>query len=86
MIEVNVMLHDLVPRHTLLSAKEAEKIFKKLKIKADQLPKIRRDDPVIKILEKIEGPVEQGRIIKITRVSESAGMSIVYRMVIERVK
>jgi DNA-directed RNA polymerase subunit H len=86
MVDVNVMLHNQVPKHNLLSDKEAEEVLKKLKIKADQLPKIRKDDPVIKILEKIEGSVDEGRIIKITRVSESAGVSIVYRMVVERVK
>lgn len=86
MVDVNVMLHDLVPEHTLLSGKEAEELLKKLKVSADQLPKIRKDDPVLQILEMVEGPIEEGRIVKITRKSESAGMSVVYRMVVERVR
>lgn len=86
MVDVNVMLHELVPEHTLLSEKEAEEVLKEFKIKADQLPKIRKDDPVLNILEMIEGEITQGRIIKITRRSLSAGMSVVYRMVVERVK
>lgn len=86
MVDVNVMLHNVVPEHTLLSEKEAEEVLKKLRIKADQLPKIRKEDPVLKVLEMIEGEITQGRIIKIIRKSESAGMSIVYRMVVERVK
>ena len=86
MVDVNVMLHDLVPEHTLLSEKEEKEMLKKWKIGSDQLPKIRKDDPVIKVLEEIEGPIAEGRVIKIIRKSESAGMSIVYRMVVERVK
>ncbi|UCG70768.1 MAG: DNA-directed RNA polymerase subunit H [Thermoplasmata archaeon] len=86
MVDVNVMLHELVPEHTLLSEKEADVVLKELRINADQLPKIRKDDPVLKILEMVEGPIEEGRIVKITRNSESAGISVVYRMVVERVK
>lgn len=86
MMDINVMLHNLVPEHTLLSQKEAEEVLENMKISADQLPKIRKDDPVLKILEKIEGDIQEGRIIKITRRSESAGVSVVYRMVVERVK
>ncbi len=86
MIDINVMLHDLVPEHTLLSEKEASEVLKQLKISADQLPKIRKDDPVLKILEMVEGEISEGRIVRIKRRSESAGVSIVYRMVVERVK
>lgn len=86
MIDINVMLHELVPEHTLLSDKEAGEVLKQLKISADQLPKIRKDDPVLKILEMVEGEIQEGRIVKIKRKSESAGVSIVYRMVVERVR
>ncbi len=86
MVDINVLLHQLVPEHTLVSEKEAEELLKRLKIGADQLPKIRKEDPVLKILENIEGPVEEGRIIKITRKSVSSGVSIAYRMVVDRVK
>lgn len=86
MIDINVMLHELVPEHTLLSGKEANEVLKQLKISADQLPKIRKDDPVLKILEMVEGEIEEGRIVRIKRKSESAGVSIVYRMVVERVR
>jgi DNA-directed RNA polymerase subunit H len=86
MTEINVLLHQLVPEHTLLNDKEAETILKKLDINADQLPKIRKDEPVLRILEKLVGPIEEGRIIKITRSSESAGVSVAYRMVVDRVK
>ena len=86
MVDVNVMLHDLVPEHALLSEKETQELLKKLKIRSDQLPKIRKDDPVINILEMVHGPVLEGQVIKITRKSESAGVSVVYRTVVDRVK
>ena len=86
MVDVNVMLHDLVPEHALLSEKESQVLLKELKITSDQLPKIRKDDPVIKILEMVHGPIEEGQIIKITRISDSAGVSVVYRTVVDRVK
>lgn len=86
MVDVNVMLHELVPEHILLSKKKADEVLKELRINADQLPKIRKDDPVLKIMEIVQGPIEEGQILKITRKSESAGVSTVYRMVVERVK
>ena len=86
MVDVNVMLHDLVPEHTLLSEKEIKVLLKEWKIRSDQLPKIRKDDPVIKILEMIHGPILEGQILKITRKSDSAGVSVVYRTVVDRVK
>ena len=86
MVDINVMLHELVPEHILLSEKEGLDMLKKWKIGADQLPKIRKNDPVITVLEEIGEPIVEGRIIKIIRRSESAGMSVVYRMVVQRVK
>lgn len=85
-MEINVLLHDLVPEHEILSEKDANKILKELKITADQLPKIRKDDPVLKTLEMAGNEILEGDIIKITRKSESARVSVVYRMIVERVK
>ncbi len=76
--------HQLVPEHRLVPEAEAEEVLKKLRITKDQLPKIHRSDPVIQVLERIEGPIEEGRIIKVTRVSGTAGVSEAYRLVIGR--
>ncbi len=78
------MEHQLVPEHRLVPEEEAERILKALKITRDQLPKIRKSDPVIQLLEKIEGPIEEGRIIRVTRMSGTAGVSEAYRLVIGR--
>lgn len=80
----NVLEHELVPEHRLLAEEEADRILKALRITKDQLPKIRRSDPVVQVLERIEGPIEEGRIIKVTRVSDTAGVSEAYRLVIGR--
>ena len=85
-MEINVLLHDLVPEHEILSEKDAKKILKEYKITADQLPKIRKEDPVLKTLEMAGYEIHEGDIIKITRKSESARVSVVYRMIVERVK
>ncbi len=86
MDEINVLLHDLVPEHVILSEKEVKMVLKDLRVNADQLPKIRKDDPVLKTLEMAGQEVKEGQIIKITRKSESAGVSVVYRMIVERVR
>lgn len=83
-IEFNVLEHELVPEHRLLSEEEEEEILAKWNIGKDQLPKIRRSDACIKILEKIHGPIEEGRIIKIVRRSPTADQFVAYRLVISR--
>ncbi len=76
--------HQLVPEHRLVPEEEAARILKAMKITRDQLPKVRKSDPVIQVLEKIEGPIEEGRIIRVTRLSGTAGVSEAYRLVIGR--
>ena len=48
----------------------------------DQLPKIRKSDPGIKVLESIHGPIDEGRVVKIVRKSETAEEFVAYRLVI----
>ena len=50
----------------------------------DQLPKILRTDPVIQVLEKVCGPIEPGRIIKVIRKSPTAGYAAAFRVVKEK--
>jgi DNA-directed RNA polymerase subunit H len=83
-VTFNVMEHEMVPEHRLLSQEEAEAILRALRVAKEQLPKIKRSDPCIRLLEEIHGPVEEGRIVKITRRSPTAGIFEAYRMVVER--
>lgn len=79
----NVLEHSLVPEHYLLTEEEATEVLENLKISKDQLPKIRRGDPGIKVLENIFGPIDEGNIVKIIRKSETAEEFVVYRLVIK---
>ena len=80
----NVLEHKLVPEHRLLSPDEADGALKAMKVTRDQLPKIRKTDPVIRVLEKIHGPIEEGRIVRVMRLNQTAGVSQAYRLVIGR--
>jgi DNA-directed RNA polymerase subunit H len=65
----------------LLSDEEAEAVLSKLKVSKDQLPKIRKSDACIKILERINGDIKEGSIIQITRKSKTAEVAVGYRLV-----
>lgn len=80
-ISFNVLKHDLVPEHHLLSEDEADKILSQMEMTRDQLPKIRSNDPGIKVLESIHGPIAEGRVVKIVRKSDTAQEFVAYRLV-----
>ncbi len=84
--DFNVLTHTLVPEHHLMSEEEAQQKLSELKITKDQLPKIRKGDACIKVLERIHGPISEGRIIRIVRWSATAGSFEVYRLVVKDVK
>lgn len=77
----NVLMHTLTPEHHLLTEDEADEVLGRLGINRGQLPKIRKSDPAIKILETIHGPIDEGRVIRIVRDSETALEFEVYRLV-----
>ena len=80
-ISFNVLKHELVPEHYLLTQEEADAVLSEKGLKCDQLPKIRKSDPGIKILETIHGPIDEGRVVKIVRKSETAQEFVAYRLV-----
>lgn len=77
-MKIDILKHNLVPEHVILSDEEAEKVLEKLKIRPDQLPKILPDDPVVKAID-----AKIGDVLKITRKSETAGIFVAYRIVRE---
>ena len=79
----NVLEHELVPEHHLLKEEEAVEVLKNLKIRKDQLPKIRKTDPCIRALETVHGEISTGRIIKIVRKSQTADVATAYRLVVD---
>lgn len=78
MVEFDVMSHQLVPKHEIITEKEAEKVFKEFKITKENLPKILITDPCVKRIG-----AKPGDIIRITRDSPTAGLSEFYRIVID---
>ena len=70
--------HVYIPKHEIMTKKEAEEVLKKFNCKPSELPLIFVNDPAIIVLG-----VKPGDMIKISRNSNTAGESIYYRYVVE---
>ena len=70
--------HIYVPKHEIISKKEAEEVLEKYNCQPTELPLIMANDPAIVGLG-----VKPGDMIKITRNSATAGESFYYRYVVE---
>ena len=79
--KIDVLKHELVPEHIILSDKEAKEVLEKYNVSIDQLPKIFDTDPVVRAIG-----AKPGQIIKIIRRSPTAKKSTAYRVVIESAK
>ena len=76
--QILVPNHVYVPKHEIMSVKEAEEVLKKYNCKTTELPLIFVTDPAILGLG-----VKPGDMIKISRNSPTAGESLYYRYVVE---
>lgn len=72
-------MHNLVPKHELMTAQEKDKLFAELHTVQANIPKIRNDDPALKLFNIAAAA---GDVIKITR-KESTGTTPYYRQVVE---
>ncbi len=77
--EINILEHELVPKHEICSEEEVNELLKRYNISKEQLPKILLTDPVVKALG-----AKPGDVIKIIRNSKISGKSIYYRVVVEK--
>lgn len=76
-LTTEIFTHVLIPKHELLDEAGAKEVLIKYGVDRSKLPKILKSDPGVPDGAKI------GDIIKITRKSETAGVSLYYRVVIE---
>lgn len=73
----NITKHQFVPKHTLLSVEEKNKLVRSLRIIPNQLPHIKKSDAMAKYMGLMKGDV-----VKIDRKSEITENSIYYRICI----
>lgn len=78
MKEIDISKHKLVPKHTILGDKEREDLLERYKITINHLPRILTSDPMVKNLD-----AKVGDVIKIERISTTAGKTIYYRVVVQ---
>jgi len=74
----NIMKHELVPEHIILSEEEKKQLFEKFELTPDQLPQIMNNDPV-----PVSIGAKPGQILKIVRKSHTAEEAVIYRLVVE---
>ncbi|MBI4175934.1 MAG: DNA-directed RNA polymerase subunit H [Candidatus Aenigmarchaeota archaeon] len=73
----DILAHELVPKHEILSKKEKEELLARLGSREEHLPKIYESDPVIKVIK-----AKPKDVIKITRKSQTSGEAVYYRIVL----
>jgi len=74
---IDIFIHELVPKHRVLSEEEKEEVLKRYNAKLMDLPRILVSDPVVRKLG-----AKPGDVIEIIRKSPTAGESKYYRVVV----
>jgi DNA-directed RNA polymerase subunit H len=74
----NVLNHELVPVHEVLSPEEAKQVLERYGVSEDNLPKILASDPAAQACA-----AQPGQIVRIVRQSVTAGHAEAYRFVVE---
>ena len=79
--QIDVLLHDLVPQHILLTKEETQDLMDKYQITVIDLPQIFEKDPIA-----IAIGAKEGDIIKIIRQSKTTVKSIDYYRYVKKEK
>lgn len=75
--EIDIFQSGFVPKHEILSGEGKAELLKRLNVSLKQLPRIKEEDPVVKILQG-----RRGDVVMITRKSAVAGEYNYYRVVV----
>ncbi|MCP4762281.1 MAG: DNA-directed RNA polymerase subunit H [archaeon] len=76
---VDILVHEIVPKHYILTKEDTEALLNKYSIKLVNLPRIFSDDPVVEMLG-----ARYGDVIKIIRKSETTVNEVeTYRFVMK---
>lgn len=79
-LRFNVLNHEIVPLHEILPEAEVPGVLESYGIVKEQLPKIKANDPGVKVVD-----AKPGQIVRITRASPTAGKFTAYRLVVEAI-
>ena len=73
-----ILKHRFVPKYIKLNREETQTLLKQFNISLKQLPKMKSNDPIAKVLE-----LKAGDVVKIIRDSPTSKKSIMYRVIID---
>jgi DNA-directed RNA polymerase subunit H len=79
--KIDVLLHELVPKHQLLTKDETEKLLKKYQIRLTDLPQMFEKDPVA-----IAIGAKEGDVVKIIRESDTTVNQVNYYRYVQKEK
>ncbi|NCN38759.1 MAG: DNA-directed RNA polymerase subunit H [Candidatus Aenigmarchaeota archaeon CG_4_10_14_0_8_um_filter_37_24] len=75
--EIDILKHELVPKHRILNEEEKKKLFEKYGVKYKDLPRINLKDPAV-----VAVGAKAWDVIEIERKSLTAGETKYYRVVV----
>ncbi|HEC91788.1 MAG TPA: DNA-directed RNA polymerase subunit H [Candidatus Atribacteria bacterium] len=78
---MDVLLHELVPKHILLTKEETDELLNKYKIDLIDLPQMFEKDPVA-----IAIGAKEGDVVKIIRDSQTTVSKVIYYRYVKKEK
>ena len=79
--KIDVLLHELVPKHYLLTKEQSQQLLEQFKITTNDLPQMFEKDPVA-----IAIGAKEGDIVKIVRDSHTTVKSVDYYRYVKKEK